>query len=264
MKRWIYFALFTALFAACTVKKRTYTKGYYIDWVKKTDRKPNNVLRSVKQKEVASSSSLAALSTRPIAEDYRLSRTEFNEPLALAGSSRQLDFTKAPSFNLEPECGDVVTFRNGETLKVKILEINDAVVKYKRCDNIEGPLFSISKSKISGIKYLNGVEEVFNLEVTPPSPKNENTFDDKKTYNQKPHSLAIVVLALSILGLLLIPIFNIVALAIAPAGLRRISANPKIYKGENLILVGKIISWVVLGIWMLLILILLLLLLLTI
>ncbi len=260
MKKIIYFALFTALFAACTVKKRTYTKGYYIDWVKKTDKKPNTVLRSVTQQQ-GTSSSVTTLPTRPIAEDYRLSQTAFNEPLVLASSLRAFDFTKAPSFNLEPECGDVVTFRNGETLKVKILEITDAAIKYKRCDNLEGPLISVSKSKIAGIKYLNGVEEVFKQEATTQSSRNEDKFEDKKAYKQKSHPISIAVLVLSILGLFLFPIFNIVALAIAPTGIRRILEQPKLYNGEGLILAGKIISWVVLGIWILLILLIILLLL---
>lgn len=62
---------------------------------------------------------------------------------------------------------DVLTKRNGDELQVKVQEINLNEIKYKRYDNLEGPLISISKAEVFMIKYENGTKEVFNEAVKP-------------------------------------------------------------------------------------------------
>lgn len=57
---------------------------------------------------------------------------------------------------------DVLVKRNGDELQVKVQEITPLLVKYKRFDNLEGPLISVSKTKVFMIRYENGTKEVFN------------------------------------------------------------------------------------------------------
>ncbi|TXH53287.1 MAG: hypothetical protein E6Q89_09685 [Bacteroidia bacterium] len=56
---------------------------------------------------------------------------------------------------------DVVTKKDGEELKTKIIEIGVSEIKYKKFDNLEGPIYSIPKKEVSVIKFENGVEEIF-------------------------------------------------------------------------------------------------------
>ena len=48
---------------------------------------------------------------------------------------------------------------------VKIIEVGTSEVKYKKIDNLNGPIFSILKSEVSMIQYENGSKDVFKEEM---------------------------------------------------------------------------------------------------
>lgn len=56
---------------------------------------------------------------------------------------------------------DVVTKKNGDEIKTKLIEITTDQVKYKKFENLEGPTYSILKSELFMIKYENGTKDVF-------------------------------------------------------------------------------------------------------
>tara|TARA_B110000259_G_C13929202_1_gene368226 strand:+ start:243 stop:827 length:585 start_codon:yes stop_codon:yes gene_type:complete len=56
---------------------------------------------------------------------------------------------------------DLITTKKGEDLQVKVLEINIDLIKYKRFDNLNGPIFSIMKSDILMVRYENGTKDIF-------------------------------------------------------------------------------------------------------
>lgn len=56
---------------------------------------------------------------------------------------------------------DLITKKNGEDIQAKILEVNTNDVRYKRWDNMDGPIFSLRKSEILLVRYENGQNEVF-------------------------------------------------------------------------------------------------------
>lgn len=60
---------------------------------------------------------------------------------------------------------DLITKKNGEDVKAKVTEITLTEVKYKRFDNLNGPIYSMDKSEILLIKYENGV-----IDVMPTTP----------------------------------------------------------------------------------------------
>ena len=62
---------------------------------------------------------------------------------------------------------DILTKRNGDELQVKVLEITPTQVKYKRFDNLEGPLISVAKSSVFMIVYENGTKEVITEAAGP-------------------------------------------------------------------------------------------------
>ncbi|MFD2514015.1 hypothetical protein ACFSRY_09070 [Pontibacter locisalis] len=62
---------------------------------------------------------------------------------------------------------DLLIKRNGEEVQVKVQEITLEEVKYKRFDNLEGPVISIAKSDVFMIKYENGTKELFKEAVKP-------------------------------------------------------------------------------------------------
>ena len=56
---------------------------------------------------------------------------------------------------------DIITKRNGEDIKAKVIEIGINEVKFKRFDNLDGPLIIIEKSDLLIIRYENGDKEIF-------------------------------------------------------------------------------------------------------
>jgi hypothetical protein len=85
---------------------------------------------------------------------------------------------------------DVLTKRNGDEIQVKVQEVSLDEIKYKRFDNLEGPLISISKLEVFMIKYENGTKEMFNQALPAnnqqPPRKNQIGYD----YEQKNLKLA--------------------------------------------------------------------------
>jgi len=51
--------------------------------------------------------------------------------------------------------------RNGEEIKAKVQEVGISEIKYKKVDNLTGPLYTVLKSEVFIIKYENGTKEVF-------------------------------------------------------------------------------------------------------
>ena len=56
---------------------------------------------------------------------------------------------------------DTLSMKSGEYILVKVIEVSTAEVKYKKLDNLNGPVFSMLKSDLLMIKYENGTKEDF-------------------------------------------------------------------------------------------------------
>ena len=59
---------------------------------------------------------------------------------------------------------DVITTKTGEDIQSKVLEVGQAEVKYKKFDNLNGPIFTILKSEVLMVRYENGTIDNFNEE----------------------------------------------------------------------------------------------------
>lgn len=84
---------------------------------------------------------------------------------------------------------DVIYTIGGDELKSKVIEILDNDIKYRKFDFLDGPIYSMSKSKIYMIIYKNGQKEKF--VIAPQDPKVEKTETEQvappkqKTSNNK-------------------------------------------------------------------------------
>jgi len=76
---------------------------------------------------------------------------------------------------------DTIIKRNGDELQTKILEINVHEIKYKRFDNLDGPVITILKSDVFMIKFENGTTENFShvTSHTPSSPYTGTVYQEK-------------------------------------------------------------------------------------
>ncbi len=65
---------------------------------------------------------------------------------------------------------DTIKFINGNVVAAKILEINPSTIKYKPLNNINGPDYIDDKTRISFIKYANGMVDSFTVAKTQTQP----------------------------------------------------------------------------------------------
>ena len=110
---------------------------------------------------------------------------------------------------------DVITTKKGEDIFSKVIEITLNEVKYRKQDNLSGPLISILKSDVIMIRYENGSKDIFNQsEQIKPDPiivDEEDNFhlgqQDAQKYYKGYRSAANGTLAT---GILLSPLLGLV------------------------------------------------------
>lgn len=68
---------------------------------------------------------------------------------------------------------DIITKTDGTTIEAKVVEILPDLVKYKKFNNLDGPLYTITLAEVVSIAYPNGTVEIFNVVAAPvatPAP----------------------------------------------------------------------------------------------
>lgn len=168
---------------------------------------------------------------------------------------------------LDSECDELI-FKNGEIENVIVEEVTKNEIKYRMCDNQEGPLFIVDRSELFMIKYKNGTKTVLNEhnekkekesdkidnevedevegEVEGETEKQEASEQDSET-KKSTHPLAIWGLTLSILGFFVPYVGALVCwtgLYFSLKALKSIKENPNKYKGKGLARAGQIIGWI--------------------
>ena len=69
-----------------------------------------------------------------------------NENFYLLTETHTAQIFKAIKKLIDNNCAKII-FKNGDEIEAKIIEITPDIVKYKKCDNLDGPLISDKKSK---------------------------------------------------------------------------------------------------------------------
>jgi hypothetical protein len=209
----LFFGIFILLILqSCTVQKRVHQKGHYVDWVFAKHPKKENPFEKHIETLATEKPALELILTKP--DETILASTKNDEENL---SARTFIFPK-------DTCGDQLVQKNGERIVVKIFEVNEEEIKYKRCDNIDGPTYTIKKNILSQIIYSNGVKETVVVKETSPPVV-------AKRVLPRPVKWAAI--------LALVPVLNIVGIYFFPflavKGKRLIKAYPEKYKGLNLL-----------------------------
>jgi hypothetical protein len=230
LKKIVYILLSSIiLLSACSIKKRSYRNGYYIDWVNKTNK--NKEQEKIAKRTTTKKVNLAE-------QDPVLTNTVNKHEIATINSkmiSKQILLPKKLLL-LNDTCGDIINLRSGDMIIAKVIEINETQIKYKRCNNIDGPLIVINKNDVYSIKYTNGITDNF-IKTNYVEPNTNRRKENTNTTEKKVHPLAWVTLACTI-GIF-VPLLGflslIAALIIAGIGTRKILAEPNKYTGLDII-----------------------------
>jgi hypothetical protein len=66
---------------------------------------------------------------------------------------------------------DIIVQKNGDEIKAKVEQVLDSEIKYRKFDNLSGPLYSIKKAEVFMIRYENGSKDVFGDQAVVVSPE---------------------------------------------------------------------------------------------
>jgi hypothetical protein len=159
-------------FSGCSLQKREYRKGYYLHW------KKESAPVTVDKNKVSLFKTATAQKREP-----KLSE-QYNIEILLASKGNSL-FLPAKIISLRDpvkaqDCGDSLFLKDGQATKVKIIEISGTEIRYRRCDNLNGPVFVAAKTSVSRIRYSNGLVEAFDSAKKNDPPENKYTEPEKK------------------------------------------------------------------------------------
>jgi hypothetical protein len=250
---------------SCSVQKRKYQNGYYVEWNHKKGGHDKVVSKKQSTKK-----------TSPLQEkntEITINSGDKVEPLATNRQSfsdvfkRKLAFLKSG----EDSC-DVIVFKDGAEVRSKVEEVGINEIKYKRCDSPNGPMYVAKKSDIFMIKYMNGTKEVIKSAEPEIADNYQAPLSSYKTnsYKKQYHPLATASFITSMVSviaswfmmlfavsggnfdtgtILFLPFLTgILAAALAIAALMRIGEQPDIYKGKGLavpaLVFGLIIAFI--------------------
>jgi hypothetical protein len=82
--------------------------------------------------------------------------------------------------NSKTQAQDILTLRNGDEIKSKVVEITATQIKYHKFENLDGPIYTIEKADALFVKYPNGTKEVF-AEVIPAIKPEKQTISPTGT-----------------------------------------------------------------------------------
>lgn len=162
------------ILGSCSIEKRLHTSGYHLDWKKTGKSHLNSEKNEVNERKIN------RLTPKTIVykdENYYSNLAIDSKPKKIVhktprtGKSINLSKQKVTK-TLNNEC-DLIIFKNGDEVEAKVLEIGINEVKYKKCNNLDGPTFTENKSKVFMIKHANGTKTLF-----------EDDSEEKKSYSK--------------------------------------------------------------------------------
>ncbi|MBO0933060.1 hypothetical protein [Fibrella aquatilis] len=66
---------------------------------------------------------------------------------------------------------DNIILKTGQEVSAKVLEVSKAEIKYKRADNPDGPIYTMTAGEVFLIKYANGTKDVLAEQPQAPAPQ---------------------------------------------------------------------------------------------
>lgn len=231
----------------CSYQKRLYRKGYYVDWLSQKHSFFKKSFSSAQKEKsfVSAENTMPNFSSKFISNHY-----QDNYSTVIASQQNIQYFIKNKSSLLQDTCGDKLILRSGDEYLVKIIEITEKEIKYKRCDNLDGPIYLMNKEKIYVIIYRNGYKEYIYTEKFSDDKVSKSSNQTSKASKSYPISLvlAIVFLGLTIfyIGIALLPTIPF----LARNARRLIQKYPDRYTGNSsagCLMIGGIIVMLILS-----------------
>lgn len=153
------FLLFVFVFSSCIIQKRKYQKGMYV-----------NIKHNVHHNKIEKQKKDDALSIVEVkvrVKEVVVSKQELVASIAKAAPPIPKTKPAKIKETKSDTCGDLIIMLNGAVIEARVLEVNQTSVKYKRCNNINGPTYTTALEKIERIQYKNGSQDIVDSGTKP-------------------------------------------------------------------------------------------------
>jgi hypothetical protein len=198
--------LIAFLFSNCSIDKRLYRPGFHIEWRNnKTAISDNSAIENPKQ----NSKEELKNDLKHNQEIKLLKNSDNNSFVTKYQEINETDSKKLKSkTKIVIDSCDLIVCNNGDEIDAKVLEIGLSEIKYKKCDNPNGPTISIKKADVLMIKYPNGTKDI----IKQTSSGNSTSKNDND--GPKLNPLALTSMILGILSLLAVISYFMIAMGI--------------------------------------------------
>ena len=194
------------------VQKRKYNKGWHTN-LNFHKNNPQNTQSNVTQTNTPIAIQPKTNYSNQFTQDFNINIEDTLVTETVKTELPQVTKTETPNTNC-----DKIYLKNGEEIEANIIEITDDVVKYKKCNNETGPLFSKNLDAIVMIIFKDGSKQI----IEQKAPKNnQNAQVSTETESEATTSLIVGILALFLWPL------GILSIIFGKRALKKIETNNK-------------------------------------
>jgi len=145
-----------------------------------------------------------------------------------------------------PPCDEIVLY-NGAILKAKVTEITEGEIKYKKCDNLDGPTYSIRKSEVKEVTYANGTTDTFSQDKNQPIQNQSTTERNVEGFGLASFLLSLLGILLLFLpaslgSIILLLLVALLAVIFGIVGISRVRKNPERLMGKGFGIAGLVLG----------------------
>jgi hypothetical protein len=145
-----------------------------------------------------------------------------------------------PGFPQTTKC-DTIHLKSGALLIGKVEEIGQTEIKYRKCNNLTGPIISISKTDVKSIQYSNGTNDLISETNTFSANQTNQLYNNYPVLKTEGLGLAGFISGLAGLFIASIPL-GLIAVIFGSISLSRIKKQPGRYKGRGFAIASLILG----------------------
>lgn len=243
------------LLASCTVEKRLYRPGYHVEWKKSVSKTKQGEgiaeKKGVKSTEISDERQLEEWSESDLSKEER-SGGEIMADVTASDQVMISELVSVPKENyqsketvdLQPNCETLVLI-DGREILVKLLEISQKELKYKRCDYPDGPTVVIDRAEVDRVIYDNGAVDVISGYSAPRDGGNVQSGNDSRAPAKRLEVLGLLSMIFGITGLFFFGIlFGLTAIILGFISMSKFSSRPDEFMGRGFMITGLIVGFV--------------------
>lgn len=211
------------------MEKRLHRPGYHVEWHKKA--KSKSAERTI-EKELAEVQVPIEKNERPDPQEKLNAQTHDDEGLKVSVETEFNEIELSPLQKMlatQKPCASIV-LNDGFIIRAVVEEINQVEIKYRNCDNQDGPVIFIDRREVDHILFPNGEVEMISGRRDPYV----GSRGGGSSSSARADGLGITSMIMGIVGIYApFFVFSIMALIFSLISLGRISSNPSRFKGRG-------------------------------